>query len=166
MTIMLTTFLVVLLVVIDQLTKYLVLTNLKPINAVTVIDGILQFRYVENTGAAFGIFSDKTEFLSIFTAIIILAGFVYLFLGKVESKLHMYAWVLILAGGLGNLIDRVYRGFVVDFIEVLFVDYAVFNVADCFVTVGAVLLILYVILDTIKEQKEESEQKELNSDDV
>ena len=61
----------IIVLAIDQLTKYLVLTNLKPINAVTVIDGILQFRYVENTGAAFGIFSDKTELLSAFTAIII-----------------------------------------------------------------------------------------------
>lgn len=163
MTVMLTTFLVVLLVVVDQLTKYLVITKLMPINAVTVFDGILQFRYVENTGAAFGIFSDKTELLSIFTAVIILVGFIYLLLVKVESKLHMYAWIFILAGGVGNLIDRVLRGFVVDFIEVLFVDYAVFNVADCFVTIGAVLLILYVLFDTVNDKKEKSEQKELNS---
>ena len=101
--------------------------------------------------------SFRTELLSAFTAIIILAGFAYLIFGKVDSNLHRCAWVLILAGGLGNLIDRIVRGFVVDFIEVLFVDYAVFNVADCFVTVGAVLLILYVLLDT---------QKELNTDDV
>ena len=128
MTIAITTILVVLLVVIDQLTKYVVLTELKPINAVTVIDGILQFRYVENTGAAFGIFSDKTEFLSLFTAFIIIAAILYLFFGKIDSKIQRFAWIFIIAGGIGNLIDRVIRHFVVDFIEVLFVDYAVFNV--------------------------------------
>lgn len=166
MTVMLTTVSVVLLVVIDQLTKYLIITNLKPINAVTVIDGILQFRYVENTGAAFGIFSDKTEILSVFTAIIIAAGFIYLLFGKIDSKLNAVAWIFILAGGAGNLIDRVFRGFVVDFIEMLFVDYAVFNVADCFVTIGAVLLVLYVLLDTLKDKKGDSEQKELNTSDA
>ena len=155
MTNIITAALVVMLVIIDQVTKYLVVTFLKPINAVTVIDGILQFRYVENTGAAFGIFNDKTDLLSIFTGIIILAGFIYLFFGKKKkSKLNIAAWVLILSGGLGNLIDRVIRHFVVDFIEVTFTDYAVFNFADCLVTVGAALLILYVVLDTIREHKE------------
>ena len=157
MTIAITAVVVILLVAIDQLTKYLVLCYLKPVNYLTLIDGILQFRYVENTGAAFGIFSDKTWALSVLTGVIIVIGFCFLFIGKTDDKVQTAALILILAGGAGNLIDRVARHFVVDFIEFTFVDFAVFNFADICVTFGAGLFILSMIIDSVRERKQENE---------
>lgn len=155
MTIAITLAVVALLTGIDQLTKYLVLTNIKPVNAVPVIDKVIQFRYVENTGAAFSILSDKTWVLSLITGIMIVLAFVYLFLGKADNKLQYVSLVLIISGGIGNLIDRVFRGYVIDFIEYLFMEYAVFNFADILVTIGAVLLVISVLF--IKPSKGEGE---------
>ncbi len=152
------TVVVVLLVAVDQLSKYLVLTGLKPIGTMTVIDGILQFRYVENTGAAFSMMSNNTTLLSIITSLIMIAILVALITGKIKDKLQCAALIIVVAGGIGNLIDRIERGFVVDFIEFTFVDYAVFNVADIFVTIGAVLLIISIIIELVRETKEKKEQ--------
>ncbi len=164
MAVVLTTIVILLLVGVDQLTKYLVLTNLKSLNAVTVIDGILQFRYVENTGAAFSMFSDNTFLLAVATSLIMLGVIVWIAMGKVESKLEYAALTLIVAGGVGNLLDRLFRGFVVDFIEFTFVNYAVFNFADVLITVGVVLFVIYIVKDTIREIKE-SKEKEQDSDE-
>lgn len=155
MTIAITAIVAVLLVAIDQVSKLLVLNNLKDADPVTVIDGFIQFRYVENTGAAFGIFSNNTWALSVFTGIVIILGIIFLATGKLKNKVEYSAVILMLAGGVGNLIDRVFRHYVVDFIEYTFMDYAVFNFADICVTVGAVLIVLAVIFETIKEKKPE-----------
>lgn len=146
MTIAITLLVVALLVGFDQLTKYLVLLYVKPVDAVPVLEKIIQFRYTENTGAAFSIFSDRTWLLSIFTGVMIVAGLLYLFLGKADNKLQYAAIILVISGGIGNLIDRLARGFVIDFIEYLFMEYAIFNVADIFVTIGAVLLVFSVLI--------------------
>ncbi len=139
---------------IDQLIKTAVLRlGLAQGDIFTVLDDILQFRYVENTGAAFSLFSGKTELLSVFTALILLAGFVLIFKGKIKSKIVLTSVVMLMGGGLGNLIDRVFRHFVVDYIEVLFVDFAVFNFADCFVTVGEFILVGYLLYDIAKDLK-------------
>ncbi len=138
----------------DQLIKLAVLaSSLVSGGIYTVIPDILQLRYVENTGAAFSLFSGKTELLSVFTAVVLLAGFVLIFTNKIKSKLVLTSVVMLMGGGLGNLIDRVFRHFVVDYIEVLFVDFAVFNFADCFVTVGEFILIGYLLYDIIKDFK-------------
>lgn len=138
----------------DQLIKLAVLaSSLVSGGIYTVIPDVLQLRYVENTGAAFSLFSDKTEMLSVFTAVVLLAGFVLIFTNKIKSKLVLTSVVMLMGGGLGNLIDRVFRHFVVDYIEVLFVDFAVFNFADCFVTVGEFILIGYLLYDIIKDFK-------------
>lgn len=144
---------VALLVGLDQLTKYLVLINIKPVDAVPVIDGIIGFRYAENTGAAFSILSENTWLLSIITGAMILAGLLFLFLGKTDNKLEYVSLVMIISGGLSNLLDRIFRGFVVDFIEYLFMDWGIFNFADILVTVGAVLLVISVFF--IKGERDE-----------
>ncbi len=139
---------------VDQLIKFAVLgSSLVSGGVYTVIPDILQFRYVENTGAAFSLFSDKTQLLSAFTAVVLLAGFVLIFTNKIKSKIVLTSVVMLMGGGLGNLIDRIFRHFVVDYIEVLFVDFAVFNFADCFVTVGEFILIGYLIYDIVKDFK-------------
>ena len=147
MLITITLVMVTLLVGLDQLIKYLVITNVKPVDAVPVIDNILQFRYVENTGAAFSILSEKTWLLSLVTGVMIIGALLYLFVSKPKSKLLTTSIILVVSGGLGNLIDRIFRGYVVDFIEYLFMEYAVYNFADILVTIGAVLLVIAIFLD-------------------
>ncbi len=139
---------VMLIAVADRLIKQLVLASpLSGGEVMTVISNFLQFRYVENTGAAFSIFEGKTDMLSVFSAVVIVAGVIVIFSRKIKSKVLLASVVMMLGGGLGNLIDRVTLHFVVDYIEVLFVDFPVFNFADCFVTVGAFVMIGYMVRD-------------------
>lgn len=152
----LTVIIIALLVAVDQIIKLIVLKYLEPVESVTVIKNFLSLTYVENTGAAFGSFSEYTDLLSIFTAIVLVVGLIYLLTGKIKSKIIYATATMILAGGMGNLIDRLFRGFVVDYIEPLFVNFAVFNFADILVTVGASILIVYMIYDIIKDNKKNS----------
>lgn len=146
--------LVVLIAVADQLIKLAVLdSSLVGGGIVTVIGDFLQFRYVENTGAAFSLFEDKTVLLSVFSALVMAVGFYLLIARKFKSKVLVASVVMIMGGGLGNLIDRVFRHFVVDYIEVLFVDFPVFNFADCFITVGEFVLIGYLLWDIFRDFK-------------
>lgn len=143
---------VAILTVVDQLIKYVIERDLQPILSAEFINGFIGWRYVRNTGAAFGSFSQSTTLLSVFTGIVLLAGIVYILSGKLKSKYCLVCATLIISGGLGNLIDRIFRGYVVDFIEVQFMDFAVFNFADILVTVGAFMLIGYLIYDIFRER--------------
>ena len=137
----------------DQIIKYFVLLYLKPVSSVGVINGFLEWNYVENTGAAFGSFSGNTALLSIITAVIIIAGIAAIILKKINNKFLLVTATVIIAGGLGNLIDRIFRGYVVDFIKVLFIDFPVFNFADILVTCGSFMLIIYLIIDIYKDSR-------------
>ncbi len=150
---------IAILVVIDQLIKLLVLEYLQPIGSLPLIDGIIQLRYAENTGAAFGSFSEHTNALSVFTFVAILAGIIFLMSKKLKFGVEYVCVALIIAGGAGNLIDRVFRGFVVDYIEPLFIDFAVFNFADILVTCSAIVLVIWTIYDIYREHKAEKELK-------
>ena len=154
-----TIFSIAVLVVIDQLIKLLVLEYLQPIGSLPLIDGILQLRYAENTGAAFGSFSEHTIALSVFTFVAILVGIIFLMSKKLKFGVEYMCVALIIAGGAGNLIDRVFRGFVVDYIEPLFIDFAVFNFADILVTCSAIVLVIWTIYDIYREHKAEKEPK-------
>lgn len=146
------------LVAIDQIIKLLVLEHLRPIGSLTLIDGFIQLNYAENTGAAFGSFSGKTTFLSIFTFVIIILGLVYLFVKKRKVDVEYVCISLIISGGLGNLVDRVFRGFVVDYIEPLFVDFAIFNFADILVTCSCIVLVIWLIYEIYRENKNEKRE--------
>ncbi len=146
-----------LLVLADQLIKLLVIARLKPIGSLGVINGFIRLNYVENTGAAFGSFSSHTALLSVVTLIAIVLGFAYLLSGKLKVGFEYVCILLVLSGGIGNLIDRVFRGFVVDYIEPLFIEFAIFNFADILVTCGAVLLIAWMIKDIVKDTKKSKE---------
>lgn len=139
------------LVLFDQWSKAAVLKGLSSGKVVTILPDLLQFRCVRNTGAAFSVLSGKTLFLTVLTAILLVAAAVLLVLDKIPGRWNQIAVVLMAAGGAGNLIDRVIRGSVVDFIEVLFTEFAVFNVADCCVTVGAAMIILSTLLSFVKD---------------
>ena len=161
MIILLYIILIPLLTVLDQVIKELVIANLKGGNAFTVIPGLLEFKYLENTGAAFGIFQDMTWFFSLATAAIIVIVIVYLYKTKPVHPLVRTAAIMVISGGLGNLIDRIFRGYVVDFIHALFFDY-IFNFADCLVVVGVIIFIIYTIF--IMKDKEEGQEKKDDTD--
>lgn len=141
------------LIAIDRLTKYIAVSTVKIDGPSEFLFGLFQFRYVENTGAAFSSFSDKTEILTVATVIIIIFCLVLLLSRKLKPLFINICLLLVIAGGIGNVIDRIAYGYVVDFIEPLFVDFAVFNFADCCITVGAFMLIGYEIYELIKERK-------------
>ena len=141
------------LIVIDQITKILIKTNLSEGASTVIIPKFLDFTYITNGGAAFGMLQgQRWIFLSITTIIIIVALYM-LFTDKLKSKLFIFAAMLIVAGGIGNMIDRVLRGYVIDFINVRFVNFYVFNVADSCVCIGACLIILKLLLDIYHEKK-------------
>lgn len=131
----------------DQFAKAWALRDLAPVGSIPVA-GFLKFTYVENRGAAFGIFQGQTALLASVTMAILCGAVWLLFSGKVRLPLEKACISLIVAGGAGNLYDRLTRGFVVDFIDInaLF-SYPMFNLADCFVVVGACLLMLGVFLE-------------------
>lgn len=134
------------LVVLDQLTKLAVRAGIALGQQIVLIPGVLGLTYVQNTGMAFSSLSGKTIFL----AVVSLAASVAIAVILAKNLLfsHPYGkWplALILAGAVGNLIDRAFLGFVTDMIQTLFIDFAVFNVADCCVVVGGILLAVYVL---------------------
>lgn len=132
------------LVSIDQLTKWLAVLNLKGTGVETVIPNVLGFAYVENEGAAFGILQGQRWLFLVFTGVVMAAILALLLFGKFRGyKLFNISATLIVAGGIGNFIDRLIHGYVVDFIQVQFFEFPVFNVADCFVVVGSLLLLVF-----------------------
>lgn len=139
------------LLAMDQIIKYFVLTKLKPMGTVTVIPGLLEFTYVENTGAAFGLFKNIMWLVVPITVAATVAIAVLLFRYKRHTFFSYATSALLIAGGIGNLIDRIAYGFVVDFIHVLFFDF-IFNFADCCITVGAVLFVIHVLFFTRSEE--------------
>lgn len=145
---------IVLLVGLDRFSKILAVKYLSGGTPVTVIPHILGLRYTENTGAAFSILSKNTGFLIVIT-IVSMAFLVYLiFIKKYGTTLERALMTVVLAGGIGNLIDRIVSGYVVDYFEFLFMNFAVFNVADIYITVGITLYLVYALYEEHKNKKE------------
>ncbi len=158
-------------VFLDQLSKYLTVLYIDFQERVPVIEGFFGLTYFKNTGAAFSMFDEPDErwiFMSIST-VALLAVAAYLFVPRPKKLMERCKWLparptnkwvclslaFILGGGIANMIDRVALGYVVDMIEVYFIEFAIFNVADSFVCVGAGLLILCLIVDMVREAKAE-----------
>lgn len=142
------------LVVIDQLLKKWVLATLPGAGRVEVVRGLFYLTYVENRGAAFGIFQGKTMILSVLTGIVLLAILIFLLSSKASGGLLTATLTLILAGGVGNLIDRVTQGFVVDYLDFSAIfGFPVFNFADCCVVVGTILLLCWFVWSERKQEK-------------
>lgn len=134
-----------LILIADQVTKIIVSSQFTNATQIKVIPGILNFVYLKNTGAAFSILKDKVDILGIISAVFCIALVIYVCIKKPQGKLRRTSLMLIFSGALGNAIDRIFRGYVIDFIETVFISFPVFNIADIAITVGAVLLIIYVI---------------------
>ena len=144
----------VVMLVLDQISKWLVDWFLpRPPAVTTVIPYVIDFRYVQNEGAAFGWFSDQRWIFLVSTTVFLVIAIYAFFSLKIEQKLVNFALMLIVSGGIGNMIDRIFRGFVIDFINFTFVDFFVFNIADCCVVVGCALFVLYLIIDSLKEKR-------------
>ena len=143
----------------DQLIKCLVVQNLRSGEPLVLIPQVLQLHYTENDGAMMGLLQGKTTLMAVL-ALLVFAVLLYLvFSKKIPFGLVYCCLAGILAGGFGNLLDRIFRGFVVDYIEVLFVKFYIFNFADCLITVGAFLIVfyeLYTLLHDKGRKKEES----------
>lgn len=126
----------------DQLTKFLTVENIPLYGQVEFIPGVLSFTYVQNTGAAFSSFQGM-QWLFILIFIVFTAGIVWEFTQKKMPFTTLERWfiAIIYAGGLGNMIDRLRFGYVVDMIKTEFMNFPVFNVADCLITCGCILLL-------------------------
>ena len=135
----------ILLVAVDQLTKFLTIKYIIPNGDITILDKVLSFTYVENKGAAFGILQDGRWFFIILTIIILAFLTIYIVKSKNKSVLFNVIMSLIYAGAIGNFIDRLIKGYVVDMIKTEFMDFPVFNFADCLIVVGIIALAIYIL---------------------
>lgn len=156
--------LAVVLVLIDQLTKILTRTYIDLGESITFIPHVLDLTYIKNTGAAFSILEEHTWLLTVFSAIIVLV-IAWLVIKKFFTNwVGMLSATLILAGGVGNLIDRAVFKYVTDMIKTTFMDFPVFNFADCCITVGVVLLVIYVLFFFDKKKEVSQDGADLPSD--
>ena len=170
------------LVVLDQLSKYLIVSHfgmieqiyvqnieigamdviLGKLQPMEIIPGVLNFRLILNDGAALGMLDNARWVFLILSTVAIIAVLVYMFWKKPKNPLLLVALTLVTGGGIGNMIDRIWLGYVVDFIDFCAFPKLwmwVFNVADSCVTVGAVILALWMILDFVKESKAQKAAK-------
>lgn len=150
----------VLLVGIDQLFKLFVTLFMQPFQSIVLIPYILRLTYVQNTGAAFSIFEGDIVFLIILTLIALIIAIYLIISKKINSWDYLIPVSMIIGGGIGNLLDRIFRGFVVDYLDISFQPFdgfAIFNFADCLVVVGTILLIVFLLKAEFKDRKKKEE---------
>ena len=150
----------------DQLTKWLTVINLEYIpypgipDTFPIIKDVFHFTHTRNPGMAFGMLGEENQrwiFMTVST-IAIVAMFIYLWINRKGSKLMCVAFSFIIGGGIGNMIDRCFLGYVTDFIDFRIINFAIFNIADSFVCIGVGMFALYIILDEIKQSKLRKEE--------
>ena len=151
---------------IDQLTKILVSGNMELYQSISVIPKVFNITYIQNRGAAFGMLANHSWVFMIVSTAAIIAMCVYLFRFCKEGTFFKIGLALVISGGIGNMIDRIFLGYVVDMIEATFIEtlfgwsFAIFNVADSFVCVGAGIVIFCLVRDIIKDSKKEEKTNE------
>lgn len=156
---MLAAIIAVVAVILDQVTKYFVVQGIELYETKPFIPGVMSLYHTRNTGAAFSMLSEHRWVFMVFS--VISMGMIIYILVK-EYKRHILMNIslgMILGGGIGNMIDRIRLEYVVDFFHTDFVDFAIFNVADCFITVGAVLLAVYLLFFESKVEKRIAEEQ-------
>ena len=146
---------IVLIVAFDQFTKFLSQKFLSDSDPVPFIKGVVQFNYAENSGMAFSLFGGARWIFVVVTVLVCGAAMWYMFSNRCKPLWLYWSIGVTVAGGIGNLIDRALYGFVIDFIEPVFMNFAIFNIADCAVTLGAVSLLSYLVLDMFKKEKKD-----------
>lgn len=139
--------------ILDQAAKLFAAAFLPSLKTIPIIENIFHLTYVENTGAGFGVFSDHTWILTTLTILVIVAVVTYMTAKRPKEKTFVTALTFMMGGAVGNVIDRVRLGYVIDFFDFTLIDFPVFNVADCFITVGAALFVVYIIFLSDKKEK-------------
>ena len=146
--------LIVVTIALDQLTKYFTTSSLALGETFPIIKDVFHFTYVENRGAAFGMLAEHRWVFMIISIVGIAALFVWLVISKPQNKWMYIGISIVIGGGIGNMIDRFARGYVIDMIDCRFINFAVFNVADSFVCIGCAMVVLGLIIDIVRENKE------------
>ena len=147
------------IVAVDQITKFLTVQNIPLYADAPAIDGLFHFTYVQNTGAAWSMMSGmRWLFVALFVGLTVLILWEYFKKPIGFSKFERWCIAAIYGGGLGNIIDRVRLGYVVDMIEVDFISFPVFNVADCFITCGCIALLVSLFFFNKQFWKDEKKQ--------
>lgn len=150
---------VILITAFDQIIKAVAAEKLMQIGTIPLIDNVFHLTYCENPGAGFGIFADYTWILSVLTFLVIAAAVVYVAVKRPKNALLMTALTFMVGGAVGNLIDRVRLGYVIDFFDFRLIHFPIFNIADCFVTIGAVIFAVYVIFFSDKKEQADGQNK-------
>lgn len=147
------------LVGLDQLFKWLAQARLpdRPGRTFPLIQDAFHLTYVENRGAAFGIFQGRGIFLIGLTGALLLALTVLILTGRIKQPFLLWTMGMIIGGGAGNLIDRIFRGYVIDYLDFRLIHFAVFNFADCCVVVGTLLVLVKVVFFDREKPKPEAE---------
>lgn len=151
----------VLIIAADLITKYIVASGMELYSSIPVIPGVFDITYIINDGAAWGILGGKQFLLSAFTVIVIAALIIYAVKKRASiPKLELYSLAMIVGGGIGNLIGRVFDGYVVDFINVKAISFLnIFNIADIGITVGCFLLIIALLISPQRKKDDAGEQQ-------
>ena len=140
---------IAILIVLDQLVKSYVVQNIALGEVKTWIPNLVSLTYLQNRGAAFSILQDQQLLFAVITLIVVVGAIWYLHKHMEDSFWTVFGLVLIIAGGLGNFIDRISQGFVVDMFHLDFVNFAIFNVADSYLTVGVIILLIAMLKEEI-----------------
>lgn len=159
------------LVGIDQLTKWLAVKFVKPVGSIPIVKfgdtEWINFTYCENTGMSFSLLEGQRFILISMPIVLIILVEWYIFSGRASDKRMIVALACLAGGGLGNLIDRIFLGYVVDFIDFRIINFAIFNFADICAVLGGIAVAIMVIIVDLKEEKEkklsEAEKKDENS---
>ncbi len=134
-------------IILDQISKIFITSAYAINESKSIIDGVLSFVYIKNTGAAFGIFEGARVFFIIITVLVFILGFWYFKKNPITNRFEKLAVSFIAGGAIGNLIDRAFLGYVRDFISADFINFPIFNIADCFVCIGTGIYILCVLFE-------------------
>lgn len=153
---MLYLILFIILVVLDQAVKFWVRASIPLGESIPFLPHIMDLTYTQNTGAAFSILREHTWLLTLLSAVLVVIVALLVARRYITGRLGLFSTTLVLAGGVGNLIDRAILGYVTDMFKTTFMDFAVFNVADSCLTVGVALLVVYVLFFTNKLHKKEA----------
>ncbi len=148
--------LIAVVVGLDQLTKYLMTEWLKPDKTFPIIQDVLHFSYTENTGAAWGMLKDARWVFMIVSTLAVLGILAYLIFAKNKPRGSQWALALICGGGIGNMIDRIFVGYVVDFVDFRLINFPLFNLADSCVCVGTFLFVIFYLIDDWKNEKKKA----------
>ena len=132
-------------VILDQVTKYIVVQSMIPKESIVLIENIFSFSYVQNYGAAWGMFSEHRWVFMTVTSLALIIMPIILYRYRKTHFLFSLSLSLFIGGAIGNMIDRVFLGYVVDFLEFTFIDFPTFNVADICVVAGAIVMIVYAL---------------------